>query len=270
MGRRLPSIDGSRQGDLMGKVIIEARDLKKEFSGFLAVDGVDLQVEEGTVHALIGPNGAGKTTTFNLLTKFIDPTSGSIFFRGQDITRMPPAKIAKLGIVRSFQISAIFPSMTLRENLLIALQLHSQQSFTFWRPSRIDAGTNERINQLLEQVGLLQEAGSIAGDISYGKRRALEIATTLALDPEVLLLDEPMSGLGGEDIHRITQIIQSFKGNKTVLMVEHNLSVVASLSDKITVLARGRKIAEGTYAEVSVNPEVQTAYIGNTSVTAHA
>jgi branched-chain amino acid transport system ATP-binding protein len=254
----------------MGQVILEARDLRKEFSGFLAVDGVDLQVEEGTVHALIGPNGAGKTTTFNLLTKFIDPTSGSIFFRGQDITRMPPAKIAKLGMVRSFQISAIFPSLTLRENLLIAMQLHSNQSFTFWRPSRVDASMNDRINQLLEQVGLLQEAGSIAGDISYGKRRALEIATTLALDPAVLLLDEPMSGLGGEDIHRITQIIQSFKGNKTVLMVEHNLSVVASLSDKITVLARGRKIAEGTYAQVSVEPEVQTAYIGNVSVTAHA
>jgi branched-chain amino acid transport system ATP-binding protein len=254
----------------MGQVILEARELRKEFSGFVAVDGVNLEVEEGTVHALIGPNGAGKTTTFNLLTKFIDLTSGTIFFRGQDITRMAPAKIAKRGIVRSFQISAIFPSLTLRENLLIALQLHSNQSFTFWRPSRVDASMNDRIHQLLEQVGLLQEAGSIAGDISYGKRRALEIATTLALDPAVLLLDEPMSGLGGEDIQRITRIIESFKGNKTVLMVEHNLSVVATLSDKITVLARGRKIAEGTYAQVSVDPEVQSAYIGNATVIAHA
>jgi branched-chain amino acid transport system ATP-binding protein len=254
----------------MGQVILEARELRKEFSGFVAVDGVNLEVEEGTVHALIGPNGAGKTTTFNLLTKFIDLTSGTIFFRGQDITRMAPAKIAKRGIVRSFQISAIFPSLTLRENLLIALQLHSNQSFTFWRPSRVDASMNDRIHQLLEQVGLLQEAGSIAGDISYGKRRALEIATTLALDPAVLLLDEPMSGLGGEDIQRITRIIESFKGNKTVLMVEHNLSVVATLSDKITVLARGRKIAEGTYAQVSVDPEVQSAYIGNAPATAHA
>jgi branched-chain amino acid transport system ATP-binding protein len=254
----------------MGHVILEARKLRKEFSGFVAVDGVDLEVEEGTVHALIGPNGAGKTTTFNLLTKFIDLTSGSIFFRGQDITRLSPAKIAKRGIVRSFQISAIFPSLTLRENLLIALQLHTQQSFAFWRPSRIDADMNDRINQLLEQVGLIHEAGAIAGDISYGKRRALEIATTLALDPAVLLLDEPMSGLGGEDIQRITRIIQSFKGNKTVLMVEHNLSVVAALSDKITVLARGCKIAEGTYAQVSVDPEVQTAYIGTAQTTAHA
>jgi branched-chain amino acid transport system ATP-binding protein len=254
---------------MMGRVILEARELRKEFSGFVAVDGVSLEVDEGTVHALIGPNGAGKTTTFNLLTKFMDLTSGSISFRGQDITRMPPAKIAKLGIVRSFQISAIFPSLTLRENLLIALQLHTHQSFAFWRPSKIDARMNDRISELLDQVGLLQEAGNIAGDVSYGKRRALEIATTLALDPAVLLLDEPMSGLGGEDIQRISRIIQSFKGIKTVLMVEHNLSVVASLSDKITVLARGQKIAEGTYAQVSANPEVQTAYIGNALVVEH-
>lgn len=253
----------------MGPIVLEAKSLRKEFAGFVAVDGVDLQVHDGSIHALIGPNGAGKTTTFNLLTKFISLTAGQLYFKGKDVTAFDPAAIAKLGIVRSFQISAIFPSLSLAENLQIALQLLHKQSFVFWRKNELSEWTRHRIHELLTQVGLEQDAHMIAGEISYGKRRALEIATTLALEPQLLLLDEPMSGLGLEDIERISGIIAGFRGKKTVLMVEHNLSVVSTISDKITVLARGKKIAEGTYADIAQNDEVQTAYLGNAYKVGH-
>ena len=254
----------------MASIVLEAKSLRKEFAGFVAVDGVDLQVQDGSIHALIGPNGAGKTTTFNLLTKFISLTAGQLYFKGKDVTAYDPAAIAKLGIVRSFQISAIFPSLTLAENLQIALQLLEKKSFVFWRKSELSEWTAFRVQELLAQVGLAQDAHMTAGEISYGKRRALEIATTLALEPELLLLDEPMSGLGLEDIDRISGIIAGFKGKKTVLMVEHNLSVVANISDTITVLARGKKIAEGTYADIAQNDEVQTAYLGTAHKASHA
>ena len=254
----------------MGPIVLEAKSLRKEFAGFVAVDGVDLQVHGGSIHALIGPNGAGKTTTFNLLTKFISLTAGQLSFKGIDVTGYGPAAIAKLGIVRSFQISAIFPSLTLAENLQIALQLLEKKSFVFWRKSEFNDWTRSRIDELLTQVGLAQDANMTAGEISYGKRGALEIATTLALEPELMLLDEPMSGLGLEDIERISGIIAGFKGKKTVLMVEHNLSVVANISDKITVLARGKKIAEGAYADIAQNDEVQTAYLGTAHKASHA
>ncbi len=254
----------------MASIVLEAKSLRKEFAGFVAVDGVDLQVQDGSIHALIGPNGAGKTTTFNLLTKFISLTAGQLYFKGKDVTAYDPAAIAKLGIVRSFQISAIFPSLTLAENLQIALQLLEKKSFVFWRKSELSEWTAFRVQELLAQVGLAQDAHMTAGEISYGKRRALEIATTLALEPELLLLDEPMSGLGLEDIDRISGIIAGFKGKKTVLMVEHNLSVVANISDTITVLARGKKIAEGSYADIAQNDEVQTAYLGNAHKASHA
>jgi branched-chain amino acid transport system ATP-binding protein len=247
----------------MQRPVLEACGLRKEFAGFVAVDGVDLHVREGSVHALIGPNGAGKTTTFNLLTRFLPPSSGTIFYRGSDITRTPAATVADMGLVRSFQISAVFPSLTLRDNLLVALQQRNRQSRIFWKRSQTDSATSARIDELLAEVGLLNDAEQLAGGVSYGKRRALEIATTLALDPDVLLLDEPTSGLGAEDVTRITALIASLKGKKTVLMVEHNLSVVSSISDTITVLARGRKIAEGSFAEVSGNPDVMSAYIGS-------
>ena len=250
--------------------VLEARSLRREFSGFVAVDGIDLKVREGTIHALIGPNGAGKTTTFHLLTRFLSPTSGSILYRGRDITRVPPARVAAMGLVRSFQISAVFPSLTLRENILVALQRRSRDCRIFWRGTRVKADTAQRIDELLTQVGLIQDAGQLASGVSYGKRRALEIATTLALDPDVVLLDEPTSGLGTEDVMRITGLIAALKGTKTVLMVEHNLSVVSSISDTITVLARGRKIAEGGFAEVSGNPEVMSAYIGSEALEASA
>ncbi len=246
----------------MQQPVLEARGLRKEFAGFVAVDGIDLRVREGSVHALIGPNGAGKTTTFNLLTRFLSPTSGSILYRGSDITRTPAAAVADRGLVRSFQISAVFPSLTLRENLLVALQQRNRRSRVFWRASSTDSATLGLIDERLAEVGLLDDADQLAGGVSYGKRRALELATTLALDPDVLLLDEPTSGLGAEDVARITALIAALKGSKTVLMVEHNLSVVSSISDTITVLARGRKIAEGSFAEISGHPDVMSAYIG--------
>ncbi len=250
--------------------VLEAHALRKEFAGFVAVDGVDLQVREGSIHALIGPNGAGKTTTFNLLTRFLSPTAGSILYRGRDITRVPAAQVADMGLVRSFQISAVFSSLTLRENVLVALQRQNRSCQVFWRRNRVNAATDQRIDELLAQVGLLDDAHQLASGVSYGKRRALEIATTLALEPDVLLLDEPTSGLGTEDVKRITALIAALKGRKTVLMVEHNLSVVSSISDTITVLARGRKIAEGSFAEVSGNPDVMSAYIGSEALEDHA
>jgi branched-chain amino acid transport system ATP-binding protein len=243
-------------------IILAADGLTKEFKGFFAVNGVDLRVRRGTIHALIGPNGAGKTTCFNLLTKFLSPTRGTITYKGNDITSMSPADIARLGLVRSFQISAVFPHLTALENVRIALQRKRGDSFDFWRSETVLASLNQRAMELLVDVGLSEFANSTAAELSYGRKRALEIATTLALDPEMLLLDEPMAGMGHEDIERISALIKRISANRTILMVEHNLSVVASLSDTITVLARGRVLAEGDYATVSKDPRVVEAYIG--------
>ena len=242
--------------------VLEARGLTKEFRGFVAVNGVDLSVEEGTIHALIGPNGAGKTTCFNLLTKFLKPTSGRILYRGKDITSLSPAEIARLGIVRSFQISAIFPDLTVLQNVRIALQRRRGESVDFWRSEKVLARFDEEARARIEEVGLGGFADHRAAALPYGRKRALEIATTLARDPEMLLLDEPMAGMGQEDVARTSDLIRRVAKNRTVLMVEHNLSVVADLSDKITVLARGEILAEGDYATVSKSPEVIEAYIG--------
>jgi branched-chain amino acid transport system ATP-binding protein len=243
-------------------IILETRGLTREFKGFVAVDGVDLQVKRGTIHALIGPNGAGKTTCFNMLTKFVRPTAGRILYKGEDITAMHPADVARLGLVRSFQISAVFPHLTALENVRIALQRKRGDNFDFWRSKRVLDPLNARAMELLADVGLTEFAGRIAGEISYGRKRALEIATTLALDPEMLLLDEPMAGMGHEDIDRIAALIRRVSANRTILMVEHNLHVVANLSDRITVLTQGRVLAEGDYATVSENPDVKQAYLG--------
>jgi branched-chain amino acid transport system ATP-binding protein len=243
-------------------MILETEGLTKEFAGFTAVNGVTLQVKRGTIHALIGPNGAGKTTCFNLLTKFLIPTRGSIKFKGQDITSLQPADVARLGLVRSFQISAVFPHMTVLENVRIALQRARGGSFDFWRPASVLNGFNQRALELIEDVGLSSFADWQAVELPYGRKRALEIATTLALDPEMLLLDEPTAGMGHEDIDRIAQLIKRVAADRTVLMVEHNLSVVSDLSDTITVLTRGRVLAEGDYKTVSTNPEVREAYMG--------
>jgi branched-chain amino acid transport system ATP-binding protein len=246
-------------------VILETHSLVKDFNGFVAVDGVSLRVRRGEIHALIGPNGAGKTTLFNLLTKFLQPTSGEIFYRGENITRRDPADIARRGIARSFQISAVFPHLAVIENVRVALQSKLGTSFHFWRSAKTLARLNDRAMQLLAEVGLEESAAALAADLSYGRKRALELATTLALEPELMLLDEPTQGMGHEDVSRVTQLIKKVATNRTVLMVEHNMGVVASIADTITVLQRGRVIAAGPYAEVSKNPQVIEAYMGSTS-----
>ena len=247
---------------MSAEIILETEGLTKEFAGFAAVGGVDLRVARGSIHALIGPNGAGKTTCFNLLTKFLSPTRGRIVFKGQDITAMQPADVARLGLVRSFQISAVFPHMTVLENVRIALQRLRGNSMDFWRSRAVLDQYNEKAMGLIADVGLSKFSNWNAVELPYGRKRALEIATTLALDPEMLLLDEPTAGMGHEDIDRISQLIKRVAANRTVLMVEHNLSVVADLSDTITVLTRGRVLAEGNYDTVSNNPEVREAYMG--------
>ena len=242
--------------------ILETRGLTKEFKGFIAVKDVGLCIRRGTIHALIGPNGAGKTTCFNLLTKFLEPTSGSIFYNGTDITRERPADIARRGVIRSFQISAVFPHLTVLNNVRIALQRKLGNSFHFWKSERVLDELNARALELLRAVDLAGFAGTPTVELPYGRKRALEIATTLAMDPELMLLDEPTAGMGHEDVDRVTQVIKDVAKGRTVLMVEHNMSVVSGISDTITVLQRGSILAEGPYAEVSKNPQVMEAYMG--------
>jgi len=243
--------------------ILETRDLTKEFKGFVAVSKVNLKVRRGSIHALIGPNGAGKTTCFNLLTKFLTPTTGQILFEGQDITREAPATIARRGVIRSFQISAVFPHLTVLENVRVALQHKLHNAFHFWRSERSLDALNDRALELLAEVDLAQYAGLTAVELSYGRKRALEIATTLAMDPKLMLLDEPTQGMGLEDVDRIRQLIKKVAASRTVLMVEHNMSVVSSIADTITVLQRGATLAEGPYEVVSRNPAVIEAYMGS-------
>jgi branched-chain amino acid transport system ATP-binding protein len=242
--------------------IIETRDLRKEFKGFVAVSGVNLKVRRGSIHALIGPNGAGKTTCFNLLTQFLEPTRGQIFFNGREITGSRPSAIARMGLVRSFQISAVFPHLTVLENVRVALQRRRGASFDFWRSERVLETLNDRARELITAVGLAEFENAVAVKLPYGRKRALEIATTLALEPEMLLLDEPTAGMTHEDVERISALIKQVAANRTVLMVEHNLSVVANLAHRITVLRRGEILAEGDYEDVSGNPDVIEAYLG--------
>jgi branched-chain amino acid transport system ATP-binding protein len=245
------------------EIILETRGLTKEFKGFVAVSNVSLKVRKGSIHALIGPNGAGKTTCFNLLTHFLEPTRGQIFFKGKEITGSPPARIARMGLVRSFQISAVFPHLTVLENVRIALQRKKRgASFDFCvREKRLTA-LDAPARELIEAVGLTDFQETVAVELPYGRKRALEIATTLALDPEMMLLDEPTAGMTHGDVERITALVKRVSANRTVLMVEHNLSVVSNLSDTITVLQRGEILAEGDYATVSRNPQVIEAYLG--------
>jgi branched-chain amino acid transport system ATP-binding protein len=244
------------------RVVLSARGLRRDFAGFIAVNNVDLDIHHGKIHALIGPNGAGKTTVFNLLTKFLQPSAGSIQLLGHDITNTSPAKVARMGLVRSFQISAIFPFLTVLDNVRVALQRPNGLSVQFWRSlSALDRLT-PRAEELLHSVGLDDAKHRLAGDLSYGRKRVLEIATTLALDPKVLLLDEPMAGMGHEDVGVVSNIIRSIAANRAVLMVEHNLTVVADLCDWITVLQRGEILAAGDYATVSQDERVKVAYMG--------
>jgi len=248
---------------IQNEIILETRGLTKEFRGFTAVSGVNLSVRRGTIHALIGPNGAGKTTCFNLLTKFLEPTSGQIVFNGIDITREKPAEIARRGVIRSFQISAVFPHMTALQNVRIGLQRQLGTSFYFWRSERSLTKLNGRAMELLEQVGLGDFADTATVELSYGRKRALEIATTLSMEPEVMLLDEPTQGMGHEDVDRVTALIKKVSAGRTILMVEHNMNVIAGISDTITVLQRGEVLAEGAYSEVAKNPLVMQAYMGS-------
>lgn len=249
--------------------IVETRNLTKEFKGFVAVSDVNLKVRRNTIHALIGPNGAGKTTCFNLITKFLPSSRGQILFNGRDITKAKPAAIARQGMVRSFQISAVFGHLTALENVRVALQRKLGTSYQFWKSDRSLADLDGRAQELLEAVGVAEWRDIPADELSYGRKRALEIATTLALDPEMLLLDEPMAGMGTEDVDRTAELIKRVAKDRTVLMVEHNLSVVADLSDTITVLKLGKVLAEGPYSTISQNPEVIEAYMGH-GVGSHA
>jgi branched-chain amino acid transport system ATP-binding protein len=247
----------------MSDHILETQDLTKEFKGFVAVNQVNLKVRRGSIHALIGPNGAGKTTCFNLLTKFLSPTSGRIVFNGSDITAEKPAHIARRGVIRSFQISAVFPHLSVLENVRVALQRKVGTSYHFWKPESTLGTLDDRARELLDEVGLGTHEALTAAELPYGRKRALEIATTLAMEPELMLLDEPTQGMGAEDVDRIRQLIKSVSAGRTILMVEHNMSVVSSIADTITVLARGATLAEGPYAEVSKNPAVIEAYMGS-------
>jgi len=253
--------------------VLETRGLTKEFRGFTAVDSIDLKVRQGHIHALIGPNGAGKTTVFNLLTKFVTPTRGEILYLGKNITSMKANEIARLGLVRSFQISAVFGHMSVLENVRVALQQKMGTSFHFWKSERSLRELDDQVMQLLAEVDLQAFAQTLAVELPYGRKRALELATTLALDPIVLLLDEPTQGMGGEDVDMVVELVRKAAANRTVLMVEHNLSVVSRLCDRITVLARGSVLAEGDYDSVSANPQVREAYLGSEAATleeAHA
>ncbi|MFH1095400.1 MAG: ABC transporter ATP-binding protein [Candidatus Micrarchaeota archaeon] len=246
----------------MDDYILETKGLTKEFSGFVAVRDVSLKLKRGEIHALIGPNGAGKTTFFNLLTKFMTPTAGRIFYNGRDITDEKPAEVARRGIIRSFQISAVFPHLTVMENVRIGLQRKLGTSFHFWKSEKTLGQLDAKVMDLLESVDLAACASIVTIELPYGRKRALEIATTLAMEPELMLLDEPTAGMGHEDVDRVTSLIKKVSANRTILMVEHNMNVVAGISDTITVLARGNVIAEGPYAEVSKDPQVMEAYMG--------
>ncbi len=259
----IPGVREPAAGEGMdGEVSLETRALTKDFKGFVAVNGVDLRVRRGSIHALIGPNGAGKTTVFNLLTRFLTPSRGQILYKGEDITAARPADVARRGIVRSFQVSAVFPALTAKENVRIALQRKLGTSFHFWRSERTLEALDARAGELLAAVGLDDQRDTLTVELPYGKKRALELATTLALDPELMLLDEPTQGMGHEDVARVVALIRRVSEGRTVLMVEHNLSVVQDLAHRVTVLSRGSVLAEGTYDEVSRNPAVLEAYIG--------
>jgi len=249
----------------MADVVLETRALTKEFKGFTAVSDVNLKVQRGHIHALIGPNGAGKTTCFNLLTKFLTPTAGQILFNGKEITKAKPAQIARQGIIRSFQISAVFPHLTVLENVRIGLQRPLGNSFHFWTSEKKLSILNDKAMELLTLVDLAEFADTLTVDLPYGRKRALEIATTLGMEPELMLLDEPTQGMGHEDVDRVTQLIKKVSAGRTILMVEHNMNVVAGISDRISVLQRGAILAEGSYAEVSKNPAVMEAYMGSST-----
>ena len=246
----------------MAGPIVETKDLAKSFAGYRAVDGVSISIAEGAIHAIIGPNGAGKTTFFNLLSGFVIPTGGTIAFSGADITGLAPHKVARMGMVRSFQINSIFPHLTVLDNVKVSLESKTALPYRFWLPGSATAGLDARARELLNDVGLDRERDLLATQLSYGRKRALELAISLAQDPKILLLDEPTAGMGTEDVGRITKLIGRVRAGRTIVLVEHNLSVVADLSDRITVLQRGKVLVEGPYAQVRADKRVIDAYLG--------
>ncbi|GAA1819471.1 ABC transporter ATP-binding protein [Actinomadura chokoriensis] len=243
--------------------VLRARGLVREFRGFRAVDGVDLDIGEGTVHALVGPNGAGKTTLFNLLTGFLKPTAGSVRLGRHELAGRSPERIARLGLARSFQITSLFAELTPRQHVELALAGRTGLGWRFWRSDRALGRYSDRAAELLGQVGLGDHADIAAGALAYGRKRALELALALALDPKVLLLDEPTAGMGVEDVGRTVDLIKKVRAGRTVVLVEHNMSVVSSLADRVTVLQHGQVLVEGPYAEIRHDPRVVTAYLGD-------
>jgi branched-chain amino acid transport system ATP-binding protein len=244
--------------------LLEVQGLTKDFRGFRAVDNVDLAVEEGTVHALVGPNGAGKTTLFNMLTGFVKPTAGRIRFSGEDVTGLPPERIARRRMARSFQITSLFEQLTTLEHVALALQSSTSLGYRFWQSDRVLDQFKERALAILGEVGLAEVAGRLVESLPYGQKRALEIALVLALDPRLMLLDEPTSGMSLEDVERMIALIRRVREGRTVVMVEHNMGVVSELADVVTILQRGAVLAEGPYAEVRDDPRVIEAYLGQT------
>jgi len=244
--------------------LLAVHGLTKEFRGFRAVNDVDLSVEEGTIHALVGPNGAGKTTLFNMLTGFIKPTAGRIVFDGEDVTKLPPEQIARRKMARSFQVTSLFDQLTAVEHVVLALQAETHLGYRFWRSEKVLGRFRERALEILAQVGLAEIAERHVASIPYGQKRALEMALVLALEPRLLLLDEPTAGMSMDDVGRIIALIRRVRAGRTVVLVEHNMGVVSELADRVTVLQRGGVLAEGTYSEVRDDPRVIEAYLGQT------
>lgn len=254
----------------MSNILLNVSDLHKSFGGISATDGVSLDVREAEIHAIIGPNGAGKTTLISQLSGELLPDSGRIEFAGRNITQLPPYTRSRLGLARSFQITNIFPSMTLLDNVALAVQAHSGHSYRFWRAARSDQSLTEPALTALRQVGLESRADALASEVSHGEQRQLEIAMALATRPQLLLLDEPMAGMGSEESARMVEILQDLREQKTILLIEHDMDVVFALADRITVLVYGRVIASGTVAEIRANDAVKQAYLGDEAVAVEA
>jgi branched-chain amino acid transport system ATP-binding protein len=243
---------------------LETRDLSKDFAGFRAVDRVTIALDDGKIHALVGPNGAGKTTLFHMLTGFVRPSAGAIHAFGVDVTGLPPDRISRMGVARSFQITSLFDRRTALQHVVLALHVADPVSLRFWTSERALLRYRDRAMAILDEVGLTGVASRTAASLPYGQKRALELALALALEPKLLLLDEPTSGMGLEDLRRTIALIRHVHAGRTVLIVEHNMGVVAELADRVIVMQQGRVIADGTYEDVRHDPAVVTAYLGQT------